>query len=104
MGDGREARVFNRQEIGRSATLCFGDSITAVEVEDISMGGAKIKMSSGAPEIKTVVRLEMAPFGDVRGLVAWSRRNSVGIKFDDSNESIGELLYALASYGNAVAY
>jgi len=104
MGDGKELRVHNRQEIGKSAHLCFNDEINNVEVEDISMGGAKIKMHGATPELKTAVTLEMAPFGDVRGLVAWSRRNSIGLKFDDSNESIGELLYALASYGNAPTY
>lgn len=104
MSNGSELRLHNRQEIGRTASLCYADVIKTVEVEDISMGGAKIKINGEAPGMKTHITLEMAPFGDVRGLIAWSRRNSVGIKFDDSNESIGELLYALASYGNAPIY
>jgi len=82
------------------AQLCYGQDEQPVEVEDISMGGAKLRIQSGSPATKIEVTLKVPPFGKVTGIVAWARRNAVGVRFNDNSDKIGQLLYDMASYGN----
>jgi hypothetical protein len=93
----------NRQHARRGVTLTgvlrLGEHADApaveCEIQDLSVGGAKIKVIDFAEPSSTMV-LEIAPFGKYTAELAWMHHPLFGLKFRDSPEVMAELITALA--------
>ncbi len=67
-------------------------------IEDLSVGGARIRLTAaGAPAIARGT-LEIESFGAWPVEVAWSRPPQLGLKFHDSPEKMADVIAAIAMH------
>jgi hypothetical protein len=84
-----------RIAVSVEASLCLGGAFRRVEVEDISLGGVRIKLDD-TTEIGTKVFLTIDGFPNLPGIVRWQSGGFAGIVFDKMLE-LDALAYWLAS-------
>ncbi len=96
---GAEQRTHQRNSLTLGARLKSEKLSQSVIIDDISVGGAKLKLSGGSPSLNAAASLEINTFGDLSCTVVWNRKNSLGISFTENEEKTGSMLYSIASYG-----
>ncbi|MCW9035135.1 MAG: PilZ domain-containing protein [Rhodospirillales bacterium] len=96
---GAEQRSSKRNSLSLSAQLTSDKRTQNVVIEDISIGGAKLRPSGTSPTLNSDTILSISTFGELQGCVVWNRKNSLGIRFNENEEKMGTLLYSIASYG-----
>lgn len=86
-----------RADVSFDATITFGGKTGECRIQNISAGGAQVAsrmpVKRGEP-----VTLNIGVMGAVVGTIAWSSRGSIGIKFANDVDTIGDLLMAFAIY------
>jgi hypothetical protein len=94
-----DARQHARQSVTLTGKLRLGEHVDApsigCEVQNLSVGGAKIKVVDHVDPSSPVV-LDIAPFGRYEADLAWVRHPLIGIRFRDPPEVMAELMTALA--------
>lgn len=91
-------REHDRKSLLADAKLMLESKQASCTVRDISIGGAKIETNCKL-ESKQSVKLQVEDIGEFVALVAWSRKNYLGLKFTGDQEDIGEKIMAIAMYG-----
>ena len=91
-----EAPVENRREFGRTLVLMSGTVYSEREVGqcaifNLSLGGAKVRVSEPLPEGHPVT-LTISRSGVFRGEVVWQNERLAGIRFLDSPRSVARVL------------
>jgi len=74
-----------RIAVSIEASLCLGAIFRRVAVEDISLGGVRIRLD-GLVEIGTKVFLTIEGFPNLAGIVRWQSGGHAGIAFDQPIE------------------
>ncbi|MAF95665.1 MAG: hypothetical protein CMM60_07935 [Rhodospirillaceae bacterium] len=92
--DGRE---FERKDVLFSARLQVGDKTHGCKIINISLGGAQVHLGRTLKSDETAV-LEIEPFGSFNTEIRWSANGNVGIKFNDDQTKVAELIMAIATY------
>jgi len=94
-----EQRAETRTQTVLDGSVTVKAERISCRLKDISSHGAKI--NSVSPLMAgTEISLSVGPFGSIKGVVAWSSKNDVGIKFTDSPDKIEPILLGLASYAS----
>ena len=70
--------VLPRQE---DITVFVGDQPYQAKLEDVSIGGAKLRMVDPVPEMDSV-RLEHGSAGAIEGICMWHDGQAIGIAFE----------------------
>jgi len=96
--DYTEKRAHERKSVLCGVKIIAGDKSFEASIENISAGGARLK-SPEAPETGARITLSIDKFGDFEADVL--RRNGGGfaVKFTADPETMQELIYGLAVYG-----
>lgn len=103
----QEHRKHERQGVSLAGVLKVADGSGGnpgaahnCTIEDLSVGGARVRLTAaaGAPAIANG-QLEIESFGAYPVTVAWSRPPLLGLKFQDSPETMAEILAAIAMHG-----
>ena len=90
-------RAHERKDVLFAATMLIGDSKVACEIINISFGGAQVRVSRPLkPGDK--MNLEIDPFGSYDMEVRWCRKPDTGLKFNDDQTKVAELVMAIATY------
>src|SRR5215469_7042002 len=73
------------------ATLVTSTDQILCIVEDISAGGAKLRVGL-APQSEEIVTLVIADYGPIPASVAWRSRDRIGLKFSEQQPLVADLL------------
>ncbi len=79
---GRTYRAHPRYETFCPGEFSIGDRTVDCVVLNISVGGAKIRVT-GPVDTASTVRLRIEPFGEFSGRVVWHNGTTMGIQFHD---------------------
>ncbi|MBT7943212.1 MAG: PilZ domain-containing protein [Alphaproteobacteria bacterium] len=90
-------RAHERKDVMFAATLLVGDNKVDCEIVNISFGGAQVRLSKALKAGEKVV-LEIDPFGTYNTEVRWCRKPDIGLKFNDEQTKVAELVMAIATY------
>jgi len=89
----------DRHEINFTAQLIINKDVHAAAIDNISVGGAKLKtLVPVSVEKDTACTLRVESLGDFNGAIAWCRSGAVGVSFVDSDWRIADAIMALATY------
>ncbi len=69
------------------------------QIEDLSVGGARVALAAASAGKLARVTLEIEKFGAYAADVVWTRPPRLGLKFRDSPEAMAEILTAIAMRG-----
>jgi hypothetical protein len=92
-----DGRTHERRNVLFAANLSIGDSKVDCEIINISFGGAQVRVSR-AMKAGDKITMEIDPFGTYNMEVRWCRKPDVGLKFDDDQTKVAELVMAIATY------
>ena len=95
--DSANGREFERKDVLFSARLLVGDKAIDSEIVNISFGGSQIRVGRKLKAGDEVV-LEIEPFGSFNVEVRWSDGKDIGVKFNDDQAKVSELVMAIATY------
>jgi hypothetical protein len=84
-----------RIAVSVDASICVGAVFKRVNVEDISLGGVRIRLDDPAP-IGTKVFLTIDGFPNLPGIIRWQSEGHVGVAFDQPLD-LDALAFWLAS-------
>ena len=90
-------RAHERKDVLFAATLTIGDQKVACEIINISFGGAQVRLSRSLQSGDKMI-LEIDPFGTYDMEVRWCRKPDTGLKFNDDQAKVAELVMAIATY------
>lgn len=93
----KENRKYERSDVKFQCTLTAGDVTIDCEVQDLSAGGAKVKVG-GKYERGTVVSLALGNFGSFSADIMWAEKSIVGLNFHRSPEEMAEAIMAIAMH------
>ncbi|MBF0248740.1 MAG: PilZ domain-containing protein [Alphaproteobacteria bacterium] len=94
------SRQHRRQRMAMSGKLQSADDETATQdckLVDMSVGGARVEAHL-TDQCRSCV-LAVDKFGKFRAQVVWKKAPYVGLKFNESEESVAEVLIGMAVYG-----
>ncbi len=85
----RNRRQWPRYALGEreSFTIIAGDRIGTCTIEDISLGGARLRMDDPAPG-GLEIRIEHPRLGQAYGRRCWKAQDRLGVAFDHSGPSL----------------
>lgn len=90
-------RAHERKDVMFAANLTIGGHKVTCEIINISFGGAQIRVSRPLKPGDTMT-LEIDPFGSYSMEVRWCRKPDTGLKFNDDQTKVAELVMAIATY------
>ena len=95
------AKLVDRQKHPRHSTLCSGKLVSGdeevdCEVLNVSVGGAKIRISQPI-ETNAHVRVKIQRVGEFAGRVAWRNGTTLGIEFHDELTELARLVEDILS-------
>ena len=90
-------RAHERKDVLFAANLLIGDNKVACEIINISFGGAQVRVSRSFKSGDKMT-LEIDPFGSYDMEVRWCRKPDTGLKFNDDQAKVAELVMAIATY------
>ena len=90
-------RAHDRKDVLFAANLLIGEQKVACEIINISFGGAQVRVSKPLKSGEKMT-LEIDPFGFYDMEVRWCRKPDTGLKFNDDQAKVAELVMAIATY------
>ena len=90
-------RAHERKDVLFAANLTIGDQKVTCEIINISFGGAQVRLSRSLKSGDKMT-LEIDPFGSYEMEVRWCRKPDTGLKFNDDQAKVAELVMAIATY------
>jgi len=90
-------RALDRKDVLFAANLLIGEQKVACEIINISFGGAQVRVSKPLKSGEKMT-LEIDPFGFYDMEVRWCRKPDTGLKFNDDQDKVAELVMAIATY------
>ncbi len=92
-----EIRAHERKDVMFAANLFIGENKVTCEIINISFGGAQVRVSRSL-QSGDKMTLEIDPFGSYDMEVRWCRKPDTGLKFNDDQTKVAELVMAIATY------
>lgn len=93
-----ERRGGDRERVVLQARVENDGKVADCAVRNLSPGGAKLSMTH-PPASGTEVTLDLPPFGKFKGVIAWSGKKEVGLRFREDPDAVAEVLMSMAMYG-----
>lgn len=92
----------NRQKHPRHQTLCsgrfcVGEQEVDCQVLDISVGGARVRLSQPV-EPETLIQLKIDRIGEFAGRVAWRNGTTLGIEFHEELSEVARIVEDILSH------
>lgn len=84
--------------LGVSASLEVNRQWRDCRIVNISPGGAKVALTGASGRGKSA-RLKIARFGQFTAAIVWRAGSELGLRFDQNQEKIAEVILGLAVYG-----
>ena len=94
----RPKREYERQTVLVGARIQDGQGWHGCQIVNISVGGAKIRISRQF-STRTAVLLHIDNFGQFSGTIVWQHAEEAGVKFNHDMAEIAEAVMGLAMYG-----
>jgi hypothetical protein len=91
-------REHERRDVLVEARIMDGTVWHDCRIINISVGGAKLSIGCEFRQ-GSMVRLQIASFGEFSGIVSWQRSEEVGVKFTHDPAELADVVMGLAMYG-----
>jgi len=89
--DGRDRRQFKRMPTLFKGTLSYAGRSAAVVVLDVSMNGAKLRLTDeDAPPDSFILTIDR--LGEFQAEVVWRKENRLGVRFHEAPDAVDEAL------------
>lgn len=97
----QQPRAHERSKVALAGYLILdedADEEIGCEIADLSPGGAKVKVGMRF-KIGTAMQLKIGTLGPYPVTVRWQRLSDVGLRFELDEETMAEVIMAVATYG-----
>jgi hypothetical protein len=88
-----EKRQSERYPLMLDAEAALGGDALEITIFDVSAGGAKVRFKEDP--LKHIV-LKVPPFGEFEGEIVWKDDEYVGIKFNEDQKKMAEIILEMA--------
>ncbi len=82
-----EKRRYQRVQTEWTAEIWDGDKLSAADVLDMSVNGAKLRVKGAIPE-SARFKIKINGLGDLCAIVRWRKGTTMGVQFDENPHEI----------------